>query len=113
MERVKCNFNTQGVMGPTASNTLGCYDGYVSSTTSECVGTCGIGLYGGVTYDWRAVVETSTCYTCSANCYECIDSGASKCISCKAGYYLQHTSYAVSYGTCVAKSGTTSFTIYV
>jgi hypothetical protein len=57
------------------------------------------------------MVETSTCYTCSASCYECVRS--SYCLSCKTGKYLSKSSSSVTYGSCVSKSGSATFSIYV
>jgi len=93
------------VATPTA-----CKDGYVKD--NQCVSTCGVGYYGTATYDVKYKVSTSVCQACPAGCYECSD--ASKCLSCKKGFYLQHASRDVSYGTCVEKTvGTFSDTIYV
>jgi hypothetical protein len=86
---------------------VGCADGYVFTDGGDtsCTSQCGAGSYGTATYGATAYLTSSACVSgCSANCHECIGSGASECISCNSGYYLDNSG-ATSYGSCTAKSG--------
>jgi hypothetical protein len=91
MQRVKCNSVNNGIAAPsTTGATYACWDGYTnpSSSTGDCVGTCGLAEYGSASFNARSSVTYSTCNTCSSNCYECSGSGSNQCLTCKAGYYL-------------------------
>ncbi|CDW79966.1 UNKNOWN [Stylonychia lemnae] len=110
-EHVRClQINNAGTV--TQGQWTGCKDGYVDSTRKVCVSNCGIGQYGVVTFNQRALIETSKCQLCDPNCYECTQDSTS-CISCYNGYYLLTSSSTTTTGICKLKSGSISDTIYV
>ena len=91
MQRVKCQISNQNTVGGTGTlNTLACWDGYTDRTTTtwECVGSCGIQKYGSASFNTRAGIENSECLDCSISCYECAAAGSGFCRSCKTGLYL-------------------------
>jgi len=110
-EAVKCSATATptctGTPGTCFIDTInGCRDGYIDPTTpNKCTPTCGRFYYGAVSFGvfaWSNFIKDSSyCVACHSDCWDCVGSASTQCLSCRnKNYYLLKTNALNNYGSC-------------